>query len=206
MSWWQLAAAADAVIALVYLGISAAIAVPLVEARQLRRNRLALATALIFATCAVGHGDHAAHLLLHAPGGAAVAAVRSVVDWHQAVVDAATAVVGLWYWSLRRSYGRLLQSATLFEDLHARAREAAEINDTVVQGIVTAQVARRLGRHEEADVALEATLGAARQLVSRLMAEASTGRRQDAGDFVRRTAAQVVPGPRADDDVVPERR
>ena len=193
MEWWQIAAGANGVIALAYLGISAAVLLPLVEAGQLRSNRLGLATALIFFSCAVGHGGHALHLLLPAVGldTAHGEMARGAVDWHLTTADIASATVGVWYWTLRRSYGRLLQGASLFEDLAVRQRRAAEINDTVVQGIVTAQLARRLGRDDEADAALEGTLVAARELVSGLLDDAAGGRKPDAGDFVRRTAATV---------------
>jgi hypothetical protein len=197
MQWWQVAAGANTVLALAYLGISAAVFLPLLEAGQVRSNRLGLATALIFFSCAVGHGGHAVHLLSPAFGVdvAHGQTVRAAVDWHLAAWEVGTAFVGLWYWSLRRSYGRLLEGATLFEDLRGRQREAAEINDAVVQGIVTAQLARRLGRDEEADAALEGTLVAARELVSRLLDEASGGKEQDAGDFVRSAAATVGGAP-----------
>lgn len=197
MEWWQVAAGANTVIAVAYLGISAAILLPLLEAGQLRTNRLGLATALIFFTCAVGHGGHAAHLLLPVIGvdEAHGALARASLDWHLAFADVVSAGIGVWYWTLRRSYGRLLDGAALFEDLRARQREAAEINDAVVQGIVTAQLARRLGRHEEADAALDGTLVAARELVSRLLDEASGGQPQDAGDFVRSAPASVSEAP-----------
>lgn len=203
MQWWQVAAGANTVVALAYLGISAAIVLPLMEAGQLRSNKLGAATALIFFSCAVGHGMHAVHLLSPAAGLAVThgEAVRASIDWHLALWEATTACIGVWYWTLRRSYGRLLEGATLFEDHRSRQREAAEINDAVVQGIVTAQLARRLGRDDEADAALQGTLVAARELVSRLLDEASGGRPQDAGDFVRAEAARVgrdVPAPRAE--------
>lgn len=208
MHLWQVAAGANGLVAVAYLGISAAVFVPLVEARQLRSNRLGLATGLIFLSCAVGHGEHALHLLLPAVGVVqrAGSAARLSVDWHVVAVDVVTAAVGAWYWTLRRSYGRLLESPALFEDLDERRRQAAEVNDTVVQGIVTAQLARRLGRHEQADAALDATLVAARDLVSRLLAEASPGRPQDAGDFVRSAPADVLPAPRPHADRSPEHR
>jgi signal transduction histidine kinase len=78
------------------------------------------------------------------------------------------------------------QVVPLSDERRGRRREAAEIHDAVVQGIVTAQLARRLGRHEEADATLDATLTAARRLVSRLLDEASGGRPQDAGPAGRR--------------------
>ena len=198
-----MAALGNTVLLFAYLGITAAIVVPLVEAGQLRSNRLGLATALIFFSCAVGHGVHALHLLSPLLGFAEehAAATRDVVDWHLALWEASTAVIGVWYWTLRRSYGRLLEGAKLFEDFQERQREAAEINDTVVQGIVAAQLARRLGRHEEADAALDGTLESARELVSRLLAEASGSSTRDAGDFVRSEAAQV-PAPRPRDAAV----
>jgi hypothetical protein len=198
MQWWHVAAVANSVLLLAYLGISAAILVPLVEAGQLRTNRLGLATALIFFSCAIGHGGHALHVLgpLVGLGEAHAETARAAVDWHLAVWDSFTACIGLWYWSLRRSYGRLLEGPKLFEDLRERRREAAEINDSVVQGIVAAQLARRLGRHDEADAALAGTLEASRELVSRLLLEASSGRPPDAGDFVRTSPAEVAAAPR----------
>jgi hypothetical protein len=198
VEWWYVAATANTVVLLAYLGISAAIAVPLVQAGQLRTNRLGLATALIFFSCAVGHGGHAVHLLSPVVGldVAHGEVARAAVDWHLALWDLTSAGIGVWYWTLRRTYSSLMDGAKLFEDLQERAREAAEINDAVVQGIVASQLARRLGRHDEADAVLDGTLGSARDLVSRLLAEASAGAGQDAGDFVRSRAAEV-PLPRA---------
>jgi signal transduction histidine kinase len=197
MEWWHVAAVANSVIMLAYLGISAAILLPLIEAGEVRTNRLGLATAFIFFSCAVGHGGHAFHVLapLVGIGEAHGEVARSAIDWHLALWDSLTACIGLWYWTLRRSYGRLLEGAKLFEDLRERQREAAEINDSVVQGIVAAQLARRLGRDDEADAALAGTLVASRELVSRLLLEASSGRPQDAGDFVRTSPAQVTAPP-----------
>jgi hypothetical protein len=43
-----------------YAAIFAAILVPVVRTRQLATNRLAVATSLIFFSCAVGHALHAA--------------------------------------------------------------------------------------------------------------------------------------------------
>ena len=207
MEWWQVAAIANTVVAVAYLGISAAIVLPLMEAGQVRTNRLGLATALIFFTCAVGHGAHAAHLLLPVVGVDEThgALARASLDWHLAMADVVSAGIGVWYWTLRRSYGRLLEGATLFEDLRGRQREAAELDDVVVQGIVTAQLARRLGRHEQADAALDSTLVAARELVSRLLDEASGGQPQDAGDFVRSAPATLSAAPAPRRSETPER-
>ena len=197
MEWWQVAAVGNVVQLLAYLGISAAIVVPLVEAGQLWSNKLGLATALIFFSCAIGHGLHGIHLWSPVFGFAEEhgAASRAVVDWHLALWEVSTAFIGIWYWTLRRSYGRLIEGAKLFEDFRERQREAAEINDTVVQGIVASQLARRLGRHEEADATLAGTLESARDLVSSLLREAAAGSAQDAGSFVRSNAAQLPSAP-----------
>ncbi len=198
MEWWHVAAVGNVVLLLAYLGISAAIVVPLLEAGQLRSNRLGLATALIFFSCAVGHGLHGIHLWSPVLGFAEEhgRASQAVVDWHLALWEVSTAVIGIWYWTLRRSYGRLIEGAKLFEDLRERQREAAEINDSVVQGIVAAQLARKLGREQEADDILAGTLESSRELVSRLLAEAAAGATQDAGDFVRARPAEVPVPPR----------
>ena len=56
----QWALAGNCIIAAAYAAITMAILVPVVQAGQLRTNRLATATALIFFSCAVGHALHAA--------------------------------------------------------------------------------------------------------------------------------------------------
>ncbi len=48
------------IIACAYAAICMAILVPVVRAGQLRTNRLAVATALIFFSCAIGHAFHSA--------------------------------------------------------------------------------------------------------------------------------------------------
>jgi two-component system, sensor histidine kinase and response regulator len=124
--WWQVMAAANVVISLAYFGITAAILLPLVRARAVRANRLGLATAAIFFSCAVGHGMHALHALL-APAGAPSAADSAAlgVHWHEALWDALTAAVAVYYLTLRRTYGALMGGAAQFEDLEHQRRVAA---------------------------------------------------------------------------------
>ena len=55
----QWALVGNIVIACAYAAITVAIVVPVRRAGQLRTNRLAVATALIFFSCAVGHAFHA---------------------------------------------------------------------------------------------------------------------------------------------------
>jgi hypothetical protein len=61
---WNLALLVNVVIAVAYLAISIVIARGIHAGGQWRSNPLAVATALIFLTCAIGHAAHAEHLLL----------------------------------------------------------------------------------------------------------------------------------------------
>lgn len=121
---WQLSVVGNTVVAISYFAIAAAIVVPLVQSGQLRTNRLGLATAAIFFSCAVGHGQHAVHLLLPGMTGAVEPGdLRAAVPLHQAAWDLLTGAVGVYYWSLRRSYGALLQGGALFADLREKEAE-----------------------------------------------------------------------------------
>lgn len=124
MGWWQLAAFFNAVIALCYLGITWTILKGLRDTGQMRSNRLALATAGIFFTCAVHHGSHSAHMLLPLVGWGVAegTAMRHAFDSNMVLWDLVGAAVAAYYLTLRRSYGRLLTSPQMFED---RVREQA---------------------------------------------------------------------------------
>lgn len=124
MTWWLVGSLGSATVAVSYFAISAAILVPLVRAGQVRSNRLGTATSAIFFTCAVGHALHAVHPWLpfagigHDEGLAAQAGT----SWHDAIWALTTAAVGVYYWTLRRTYGRLLLGPTIFEDLVEKQR------------------------------------------------------------------------------------
>jgi signal transduction histidine kinase len=64
---------------------------------------------------------------------------------------------------------RLLEAAT------QRQRDAAEVNDTLVQGMSAAKWALEAGRHEAGLKTLEETLTLGHQLVSKLLREADMG-------------------------------
>ncbi|XVV08443.1 ATP-binding protein [Actinoplanes sp. CA-131856] len=104
----QLYLLANLVIMVAYAGIMVAIVVPVSREGQLRTNRLALATALIFFSCAVGHGLHAWTSYQ------ATIAHTGHVGWTLALWDTFTAAVGVYYWSLRRSYGVLLGRGAMY--------------------------------------------------------------------------------------------
>ncbi|HEX8488694.1 MAG TPA: response regulator, partial [Propionibacteriaceae bacterium] len=93
--------------------------VPLVRLRQLGQNRLGTATAAIFFSCALGHGLHGVHGYL---AGSGMTDGHTMGVWWLAVAHVITAVIGVYYLSLRRFYGRLLTPAPLFHDLAEQAR------------------------------------------------------------------------------------
>ncbi|MFC3990921.1 ATP-binding protein [Actinoplanes siamensis] len=120
---------ANLVIMVAYSAITMAIAVPVTRAGQLRTNKLAIATAMIFFSCAVGHGLHAFIALLAAVrphGGHPGHAPPGDWFWTSAIWDACTAAVAVYYWSLRRSYGMLLGKGAIYVDpwSHRRLDEA----------------------------------------------------------------------------------
>ncbi|HEX2038463.1 MAG TPA: hypothetical protein VHF47_01900 [Acidimicrobiales bacterium] len=72
-------------------------------------------------------------------------------------------------------------------------RQALEINDAVVQGLTVSRYALDTGDPALASAALDSTLDAARDLVSRLLHETSEDGRFRAGDLVREVPAIVLP-------------
>src|SRR5205823_14400616 len=131
------------IVAIAYLLIVVAVLRPLVRDKQVRQNALGAATAAIFFTCAVHHGGHVVHMLLPAAHveSAQGLALRASYDWEAALWDVVTAAVGVYYWSLRRAYAQAMRGAALFEDMRQREREALELNDNVLQGMVVARMA-----------------------------------------------------------------
>jgi signal transduction histidine kinase len=192
--WWQLGAVANLVIAISYLGIAGAILAPLVRTGQMRTNRLGTATACIFLTCAMHHGGHVVHMGLPALGidAAGGLAMRAAFDWHMVVYDFVGAAIAIHYWSLRRTYGALMHGAKLFDDLKERQRQAVELNDNVVQGLVAAQLALSLDEKEMGAEAVADTLAKARAIITDLLGEAGSELELGPGDLVRAQPATAA--------------
>jgi hypothetical protein len=189
--WWIVGLAATSVITVAYVGIAVTIVVPLVRSRQLTKNKLGAATAAIFLTCAVHHGVHALQLL--APGvGVDLAsriALRDAWGWELALTDVVGAAVAAYYFGLRRTYGSLMQGAQLFDDLRRRERQALEINDNVLQGLVVAKMALEMDRSDTAVAALDTSIAAASRMISELLA---TEDRPVAAGLLRTRAAVLA--------------
>ncbi|HVF74241.1 MAG TPA: hypothetical protein VM938_04270 [Acidimicrobiales bacterium] len=191
--WWQIGVAANAVVAVSYVGIALALLIPLLRTRQVPSNRLGTATVAIFFTCAVHHGGHSLHMLLPALGMEAHhgLSLRDAFDWHQASWDVLSAFVGIWYWSLRSTYGPLMRGAALFDDMKERQRRALEINDEIVQGLSVAKLALELDERGRSAEALEQALASARTIISDLLGDTEEEFRLGPGDLRRRAPAHV---------------
>ena len=192
MTSWQVVAAANTAIAVAYFGIFVAILTPLVQTHQLRSNRLGVATAAIFLSCALHHGSHSVHLLVpDAVGTMHGMTMRDLFGWDMAAGDLFGALVALYYWSLRRTYGPLMQGAKLFEDLRERQRQAMELNDDVVQGLAVAQLALAMNEPQRSREAIEDALASSRRIISELLGDDDAGSRLGPGDLVRRRPASI---------------
>ncbi len=184
---WRAGAIANFVTMMAYFAIVAAILIPLIREKQVLANRLGTATALIFFTCAVAHGGHTLHMVLPEFGVAERSGLgmRASFDPITVVWDVFTAMVGVYYWTLRRTYGALMSGAKLFDDLRERQRQALEINDGIVQGLAAAKLSLELDQTAITQEALESTLASARALITNLLGEVSERPDFDAGDLRR---------------------
>ncbi|WP_433360439.1 ATP-binding protein [Actinoplanes sp. CA-142083] len=153
----QLFLLGNLVIMVAYAAIMAGIVVPVHRAGQLRTNKLAVATALIFFSCAVGHGLHA------------VATYRSIVaadgsithlhgvgwSWPSAVWDLITATIGVYYWTLRRGYGVLLGPGSIYQSPGEKHRlEEADARERAARDVAEAQRATLAAVAEHTDAAI----------------------------------------------------
>ena len=193
--WWTTATIANAVVGIAYLLISAAIARPLMRSGQLRENRLGAATAAIFFTCAVHHGAHSVHMLLPYLGLAETQgiATRSMYSLPSAFWDVVSAAVGVYYWTLRRTYRSLMEGAKLFEDMQQREKQALELNDNVLQGLVVAKLALDLDDRDKARGALDSAIGSASAMITELLGVQESRARHS---LVRDRAADISVGDR----------
>ncbi|WP_189333568.1 PAS domain-containing sensor histidine kinase [Actinoplanes ianthinogenes] len=134
---------ANLVIMVAYAAITAAIVVPVGRAGQLRSNKLATATAMIFFSCAVGHGLHAFAMLLAELRGARHPATHAdTADWFwtSAVWDTLTATVAVYYWTLRRNYRVLLAPGAIYDDPWSRDRlDRADARERAARDVAEAQ-------------------------------------------------------------------
>ncbi|MGK5682591.1 hybrid sensor histidine kinase/response regulator [Actinoplanes sp. URMC 104] len=130
----QLSILGNLVIMAAYAAIMVAILVPVARARQLGSNKLAVATSMIFFSCSVGHGLHA-FMAIRGAGDGGHGQLGPGWEWPSAAWDVLTALIGVYYWTLRRSYKVLLTEGSVFSSpgeqsrlADADARELAALN------------------------------------------------------------------------------
>jgi PAS domain S-box-containing protein len=149
------------VISAAYAAITAAILVPVVRAGQLWSNRLATTTALIFFSCSVGHGFHALAWWQPGAGTGSVGSLHVAHSgwlWPAAVWDVLTACVGVYYWTLRRSYGVLLGKGALYVDPGQQRRlEESEARERDATGRAESHRAALAAAVEQSDDAITGT-------------------------------------------------
>ena len=189
MQSWTVGLIGNAVIMVAYMLITLAIVLPLARSHQLRTNPLGAATGAIFFTCSIHHGAHALHMLLPSLGisDPQGLAMRQAWGWPLAIWDVIGALTAVYYWTLRRNYSSLMHGAQLFEDLRQRERQALELNDTVLQGLVVAKMALDLNQPGRSQEALASSIAAASRIITDLL-----GSSADGADLLLRSTPAVL--------------
>ena len=148
---------ANMVITVAYASITLAIVVPVARAGQLRTNKLAVATAMIFFSCAVGHALHAAMAYQTIIGSASHRMHEDAAGWSwtSALWDVVTAAVGVHYWTLRRGYGVLLGKGAIYVDPWGQRRlDAAAARERAARDLAEQQRATLATVVEHSDDAI----------------------------------------------------
>ncbi|MDJ0409574.1 hypothetical protein [Rhodococcoides fascians] len=104
MSGWLWVVILNGITAAAYSGIVLFIIRGLLRTGQFRANRLAVATAAIFTTCAAHHLIHAWHLTAGLGMGTLDAMRESMGGTVDVMVTASTALAGVVYLGMRRFY------------------------------------------------------------------------------------------------------
>ncbi|MEV4278541.1 PAS domain S-box protein [Actinoplanes xinjiangensis] len=149
---------ANLVITVAYASITRAILVPVYLAGQLRTNKLAVATSMIFFSCAVGHALHAImayQTIIRGPSAHHMAGEAAGWSWTSALWDAGTAAIGIYYWTLRRGYGVLLGPGGIYIDPWGQHRlDEAATRERAARDLAEAQRATLATVVEHSDDAI----------------------------------------------------
>jgi hypothetical protein len=189
-------AVANAIMVVVYALVAISMIRAIIDGKQLRSNPLLTATAAVFVTCTLGHGDHLAHALAGMWAGtpAAAGAVRAEFgDPRLLWWDAFTAVAAVYFYTLRSRFAIVYRGAALCEDMAQRERQALEMHDDIVQGLAEAKMALDMGRREEGRKALESTLEASRRIMTELLGAEGSELALGPGDLRRQAPAGPAP-------------
>jgi len=191
MDAWVIGTLANGLLAAAYLSIAAGILLPVLRSGQWRTNPLALATGLIFLSCGCAR---LVRVVEASTGIGATEEFRTVLaDWRINLVDGLAAISALWYLALRRRFPGTARGSVLFEDVEVRRRQALEIHDNIVQGLVRAKLHVELGNSDSGVRAIEETLAASRGLITQLLEEPGGASHIQPGDLRRSGPAGASP-------------
>jgi len=190
---WTVTAIANAIMVLIYGLVAIEMIRAIIDGKQLRSNPLLSATAFVFVMCTLGHGDHLAHTLIAvSPLGtaaAAAAAKASFGDPRLLAWDAFTAVVAVYFYTLRSRFAIVYRGAALCEDMAKREADALDLHDNIVQGLAQAKLALDMGRREEGRQAVLESLAAARRMMTDLLGNEASELALGPGDLRRTESA-----------------
>jgi hypothetical protein len=189
---WMVTALANLIMVIIYGLIAIEMVVAIIKGRQLLSNPLLTATAAVFVTCTFGHGMHLEHSVLAAAGvwgesGVATGlAVRETFSDPTLIVwDVFTALVAIYFYTLRSRFAVVYRGAALNEDLAKREAQAMELHDNVVQGLVQAKYHLNVGNRAEAERVVAATLGSSRSIITNLLGKEGSEIALGPGDLRR---------------------
>lgn len=192
---WMVTAGANLVMVVIYALVAISMIRAIIDGRQLRSNPLLTATAAIFVTCTLGHGAHLAHALVATAGvwgGTELSPAEAVRaefgDMRLLVWDVITAIVAVYFFTLRNRFAIVYKGAALCEDMEKREKQALEMHDNIVQGLAQAKMALDLGQREEGYRAIEDTLKASRRIMTEVLGREGSGIELGPGDIRRREA------------------
>lgn len=190
--WWMVTVAANAIMVVIYGLVATSMITALIDGRQWRTNPLLTATAAVFVTCTLGHGSHMAHALIPSAavwgvgGSGATDAIRAEFgDPRLLWWDSITAVVAIYFYTLRNRFAIVQKGAALCEDMAKREAQALEMHDNIVQGLAQAKMALDLGQRDEGYAAIDETLQAARRIMTEVLGQEGTELALGPGDIRR---------------------
>ena len=184
----MLAAVANAVMVVVYATIAGIMIRGIQAGHQWRSNPIAVATAGVFVSCTIGHGQHLLHVLpplaqaqpAEASAAAAMFADPALIFW-----DGVTAAVAIWYFAMRSRLAIVYEGASLCEDLAERQRQAAILHEKVVRGLADAERALDAGQRDAGVRGIEDTLEESKSIITTLLGRAGTRSGMGLGDLRR---------------------
>lgn len=198
--WWMVTVGANAVMVLIYALVAIGMIRAIIDGRQLRSNPLLVATAAVFVTCTLGHGSHMAHALLandfiwgNGPLAPLDAVRAEFGDPRLLWWDSITAVVAVYFYTLRSRFAIVYRGAALCEDMAKREAQALQMHDDIVQGLARAKMALDLGQREEGYRAIDETLSASRRIMTEVLGTEGTELALGPGDIRRQVPAGRTP-------------